>query len=203
MFKILENNLNDNDYDNHIYFGLNSDEINNLHQLLKNDYGCLDIVINFNDMNKLDNLIKCIPNNLDQNLIKKYIYQHYLYYKILSFIEEDINLKNVLFGGNINEFRDYKFVMFSSVLKKLELFAQNKRIRLHFFVDEYNNKYLQQQINDLIYMRISIAVRCYTVNDNLTTYLTSDGNMLESPHDYSDFHTKEFYQKLKTKNIFE
>ena len=27
MFEILKNNLNDNDYDNHIYFGLNSDEI--------------------------------------------------------------------------------------------------------------------------------------------------------------------------------
>lgn len=203
MFEILKINLNDNGYDNHIYFGLNGDEINDLQQLLKNDYGCLDIVINFDDISKLDNLINGIPNNLDQNLIKKYIYQHYLYYKILSFIEEDSNLKSVLFGGNINEFRDYRFVIFSSVLKKLELFAQNKRIRLHFFLDEYNNKYLQQQINDLIYMRIPVAVRCYTIKDNLITYLTSDGSMIESPHDYSDFHTKKFYQKLKHKNIFE
>ena len=203
MFEILKNNLNDNGYDNHIYFGLNIDEINDLQQLLKNDYGCLDVVINFNDIHKLDGLINSIPNNLDLNIIKKYIYQHYLYYKILSFIEEDNNLKRVLFGGNINEFRDYKFIMFSSVLKKLEVLSKSKRIRLHFFVDEYNNKYLQQQINDLIYMRIPIAVRCYTTKDNLITYLTSNGSMLESPHDYSDFHTSQFYQKLKTKNIFE
>ena len=69
MFDVLKINLNDNDYDNHIYLGLNSDEINDLQQLLKNDYGCLDVVINFNDIHRLDGLINSISNNLDPNLI--------------------------------------------------------------------------------------------------------------------------------------
>ena len=93
MFEILKNNLNDNDYDNHIYFGLNSDEISDLQKLLTKDYGCLDIVIDFNDIHKLENLINDIPDNLDQNLIKKYIYQYYLYYKILSVVETDKQFK--------------------------------------------------------------------------------------------------------------
>ena len=199
MFEILKNNLSENSYDNHIYFGLSNEEIVNLKELLKNDYGCLDIVMNFDDISKLDNLTNHIPNNLDQNLIKKYIYQYYLYYKILGVVEENNELKKILFYGNIDQFRDYKIIMFSSVLQKLELFANNKRIRLHFFLNEHHNKYLQKQINDLIYMRIPVAIRCYTTDDNLITYLTSDGSMLESPHDYSGFHTTKFYQKLKCK----
>ena len=93
--------------------------------------------------------------------------------------------------------------MFSSVLKKLQSVAKNKRIRLHLFLDEVNNKLLQQEINDLIFMRIPIAIKGYTTRERLITYSTSDGSLIESPHDYSDFHTKEFYQKLKNKYFFE
>lgn len=197
MFKILKNNLNDNSYDNHIYFGLTNDEINNLKELLKEDYGCLDIVIDFSDIGKLDNLINDIPDHLNKNLIKKYIYGHYLYYKMLSSVEEDIELKNILFGNSINNFKNYDFIMFSSVLKKLQSFAQNKRIRLHLFLDGINEKLLQQEVNDLIYMRIPIAIRGYITGEKLITYLTSDGSLIESIHDYTGFYTKEFYQKLK------
>ena len=200
MFKILIQQLKDNGYDNHIYFDLTNSEIENLKQLLKNNYGYIDIIINFEDLGKLNNLINSIPKDLDKDLLKSYIYEQYLIYKILK--ESHINdeniritpskLENILFNGNFEKFKNMDFIMYMFLEQSLKKQYKNTKTRLHLFLDEINDILLQKKINDLIYVRQSLILMCYTTKDKLLSHTTMDGNYIESPHDY-----RSFYQKKK------
>jgi len=189
MIKILEQQLKDNGYDNHIYFGLKKLEIEKIILCLKNDYGYNDIVINFYDSKKLTKLINSIPTNLNQELIENIIYEQYINYKILkesNITKNIIELENILFGDNIEKFKNMDFILYMTLEKELK--KQNKKTRLHLFLDDISDILLQRKINDLIYSRQSLIFMGYTSNDKLITHTTSDGNFIESPHDYRSFY---------------
>ena len=189
MFEILKQQLKDNEYDNHIYFELDNNEIEELKQLLKNDYGYMYILISFDDSKKLNKLINSIPKNLDQNLIKNIIYEQYINYKILkesNILKNNNELENILFSDDFERFKDMNFILYMTLEKDLK--TLNKKTRLHLFLDEINDSLLQNKINDLIYSRQSIILMGYISKDKLITHTTSDGNFIESPHDYRGFY---------------
>lgn len=189
MFIILKQQLKDNKYDNHIYFGLNNNEIESLKQLLRNDYDYTDIIINFEDSKKLNKLINSVPKNLDQKLIKSIIYEQYINYKILKeskILKNNNELENILFSDNFKKFKNMDFILYMTLEKELK--SLNKKTRLHLFLDDVNDILLQRKINDLIYSRQSIILMGYTTKDKLITHTTSDLNFIESPHDYRSFY---------------
>ncbi|MBQ7140170.1 MAG: hypothetical protein IJO32_01550 [Bacilli bacterium] len=194
MFKIIEQQIKDNGYDNHIYFGLTDVEIYCLKQILKKDYGYIDLIINFDDSKKLSQLINSIPKNLNHELIKSIIYEQYINYKILkagNISDENIGistneLENILFSDNFENFRKIDFILYMTLEKELK--KLNKKTRLHLFLDDVNDILLQIKINDLIYSRQSLILMVYTVKDKLITHTTSNNSFIESPHDYRSFY---------------
>ena len=199
MFDILKMHLSNNGYDNHIYFCLTENEINELKLLLNEDYGYIDLVIDFDDLNKLDKLINSVPEDSDKTLMIRYIYSQYIIYKIVSQIEinDEYNMigsieekKESIFSGDFELFKNSKITLFMIIERELEKLAKNKntRARIHFLLDGVNNKILQQVINDFFYLRSPICFMGYTSKDSLLHYYNTMGSVLESPHDYSKFY---------------
>ena len=72
MEKLLINKIQNHYYDNMIYYFDTSEikEYDELKELLKKDYGFLDVVLDFDDYKLLKTIYEQIPNDLDINAIK-------------------------------------------------------------------------------------------------------------------------------------
>ncbi|MBE6154553.1 MAG: hypothetical protein E7163_03165 [Firmicutes bacterium] len=212
MFNILKMDLENNDYDNHIYFGLTLEELKEINTLLKNDYGFIDLVLDFSDINRLYSLIESIPDHLDNERIKGIIYEQYICYKLLEQISiprylkifkyKDIeDVKKIIFSNNFEQFANMKFLNFGILERDIaeDVKEENKRARLHIFFDKVNDKVLQRFINTMIGSRMSIAVMGYSSKEELITYNTEMNQVIENPHDYCAYHKEEFYARLRKK----
>ena len=210
MFNILKMNLVNNEYDNHIYFTLTNEELIELDNLLKVDYGYLDVIISFDDLQLLDKLINNIPINLDKKYVLENIYEQYICYKIISQVEleDKYNLigsldekKEALFDGDFDLFKNSLLTPFMIVERELDKFARryNTRARIHFLLDGVNDNVLQQVINNYFSFRSPICFMGYTTKSNLLHSYTTNGQFLQASHDYRSFYPHDFSHKLNKK----
>ena len=210
MFKILKMHLENNGYDNHIYFSLTNEEMALVRNLLNKDNGYLDIIISFEELNLLDKLINNIPNYLDKNYVLKNIYEQYICYKIVSQVElEDkynfigsLDEKELsLFDGNFDLFKNSLLTPFMIIERELDELAKdnNTKARIHFLFDGVNNNILQQVINDYFSSRSPICFMGYTTKSSLLHFYNTNGGVMQAPHDYCSFYPYDFSHKLNRK----
>lgn len=210
----IERDLNSHYYDNVIYSLAESekDKYEEIKRLLESDYGYLDIVLNFDDYDKLKPLFEQLPKNeIERNIIKNMIISDYLSYSILSKANIDTLNYNIsvskigenLFGGNINNYIDAEDLFFSydvcEPLKKKAQTKKHQKARVHFLLDYVEDVRLQKCINDLFAYRSDIAMMGY-ITKELLTYQTIQNGMIENVHDYIEIMSEE-KQKIFTKKI--
>lgn len=211
MFEILKIHLENNGYDNHIYYGLTNDELIEIKNLLQNDYGYIDLIMDFSDLDKLNPLIESIPQSLNNTLTLTWIYAQYISYKILKqihlpevFESYDVSLEEMeksLFSGDLETFRWTNTVLVDFVDRHIRIF--DKRVRVHMFLDEINNKDFQKYINLLLGSRMFMTFMGYTNKEQLLTYYTLKNQIIESPHDYRGYYKEDYYTRLRKKNNFD
>ncbi|MBQ7352290.1 MAG: hypothetical protein IJW59_05495 [Clostridia bacterium] len=66
------------------------------------------------------------------------------------------------------------------------------KFEINFFLDNTENKFLQQAINNLISERNPISIKIFATMQNLPTYLDECGNLIQSPHDYLQLNINHF-----------
>lgn len=192
---------------NKIYYLSSSekDKYETIKKWLKEDYGFLDIVLDFDDYKKLGILFENIPDDKtdeQKNMVKSIIARTYLCYSILNkanisktkYGEDISNIGQILFNGDYNGFfKLYSLSFNDGVRDLLNLEAKNTEkgeARIHFLFDEVHDETLQKNINDLFIYRGRIAMMGYVTTDLKTYKSTNSSAFLESPHDYISFETK-------------
>ena len=135
-------------------------------QMVKDDHGYLDIVLDTEDFNEVLSKLKGRPEN-----IKRMFLLDFLINKIL---------------GNAGfETSDTETIWFDLMVKMLSEKCQStphQMARIHFFLDGVEDVMLQTKINDLFASRGLVTIG-YTTKE-LLTYCDSKGNLLEPVHDY-------------------
>ena len=178
---------------NYLYSDLTDEEYKQTKELIKDDYGFLDVVLNFDDYKQLDNLKNSIPDSFDSSqrkLVIKSIIEQYVNYKIVKSADvEKYNcseLEDVLFGKSFEKYRESKWILFyrlPELLKEEAESKENKEARLLLLLDSIEDIHLQKAINNIISSR-SITLFGYTTKEDLLSYYTDQGNLLQDPHDY-------------------
>lgn len=205
ILKLIEIHLDNHDHDNIIYFldETEKDKYEKIIELLNKDYGYLDVVLDFNDYDKLNPLLSKLS---DKNVFNRImILSDYLNYSILTKANIDIvdgmkvsNVGKHLFSDDLEKYNKMNEVIFTSdVVDALKAKAEkkNKKARIHYLLDNVDNIILQKCINDLYVYHADVAMMGYTTK-NLSTTLTSNSNYMENIHDYMSFDSDVKQKKL-------
>ena len=115
-----------------------------------------------------------------------------------------MDLQNDLYNGNYNNFLDTYLLLFMDIYESLREKAKQETIkqyaRIHFLLDNVNDKILQRNINDLFVYRGDISMIGYTSKD-LNSYHTTSNVFMESVHDYQSYVSDKRLTKIKKKYI--
>lgn len=187
LYECIKEDLRNHDYDNRMYF-FNDDTSMYYYvikELLKKDYGYLDVVIDFSDLDKLSS-IKKIPNNVNFVSLKKMIYTQYINYKILKSADikypliDTEKMEQILFDDDlkkISEMDKTSFVVLDGLLNQKARECGKKNVRIHVFMNQINDRHLQMCINDLFELasyKSNIAIMAYAKKPIITD-LTNAG----------------------------
>lgn len=194
MIEIIKRHLENQTVGSHFHFGLSDDDFRRLAELLEGDYGLEEVIVDFDDLDRLDAILASIPENLNRSLLVYYVYEQYLYYKILSQIDIpssiDLDIKkteDVLFGGDFERFTKLEWVFLADLDEIITKFnnENKRRIRLHLMLDGVEDTILQMVINSIVAPRFSMVIMGYTSRVSLITYqLMSEGRDLELTAEY-------------------
>lgn len=66
------------------------------------------------------------------------------------------------------------------------------RLEMDFFLCDTQNKYIQRAINNFLSAREPYCVKVFSNTNLLPSYITSNGQRVESPHDYIDMNINNF-----------
>ena len=201
----IKHDLCNHHYDNMIYT-LDESETSVYEQvieLLKKDYGFLDIVLDFTDYDRIKPLFLKYPNAIP------FIIEDYVYYSILSKaninIEDyDINSREQL--EKMYNGEEFEILWIEKVLEKLKEKAketENGEARVHFLFDNIDDVRLQQEVNALFYTRSgNVAFMGYHTKP-LLSKCTTTGDRVDPVHDYikviSDKARKTYSKKFERK----
>ena len=174
-------------YDNMI-FTLDESEIdkyNKILELLKENYGYLDIVLDFTDYDRRKPLFLKYPNAIS------FIIEGYVYYSILSkaninIDDYDINSREQL--EKMYNGEEFETLWIEKVLEKLKEKAKETErgyARIHCLFDNIDDVRLQQEVNALFYTRSgNVAFMGYHTKP-LLSKCTTTGDRVDPVHDYS------------------
>lgn len=189
--KDVEKDLSTNYHDNAIYF-LKENEYEKIKTLLDKDYGYLDVILKFDDYQKLYPL-------LQEAKTKGVIYMiitDYINNSILKNANIGDPMRDILFEGDIDKYKKSdSLIFYYDVQEELNNKAKDtkkKKARIHYLLDNVKDIELQKCINDLFVYRCGISMMGYST-DNLLSYYTSTNHPMDEVHDYRKVMT---YQKI-------
>ena len=180
------------------YFSDDEQEaINQYLDEVKEDTDYYNVVLDFSDCDKLQNIINTIPDNSMKKSILYILYEQYLYYKIIKAanLENEIPIEDTgknLFSGSIESLYNDGFLYFQDIANELKKKAKdnsNRGIaRIHIPLDSVDNIEFQQAINFLFVWRGKISMVGYTTK-KLLSYYTNNGTLVQSNGDYISLRT--------------
>nr|MBP3259040.1 hypothetical protein [Bacilli bacterium] len=159
---------------------------------VKEDTDYYNVVLDFSDCDKLQNIIHTIPDNNMKKAVLYNVYEQYLYYKIIKAanLENEIPIEEtgeVLFSDTIRSLYETGFLYWEDIadaLKKKAKDNSNRGIaRIHLPLDSVANIEFQQAINFLFIWRGKISMVGYTTK-KLLNYYTNNGTLVQSNGDY-------------------
>ena len=195
----LKRNIQCNDQYHHLFTNIEKEEIDLIKEEIKKS-PFIDIVLDFNDYDKITELINDVPkDHLNKDLIVEMIIRDYLYFKIIE--NQDLKICDVdelrkgLYSGSFEQFKNMNhYLMWTLIDLKLKdtSLAQDNKIRCHFFIDDVDDIKLQREINNLYASRTYVVLMAYTTKEGLSTYTSNMGCFIEDPHDYQTHDVKRY-----------
>ncbi len=164
MLKDLMENHNEG---NIIYKCADLEEYNKVPELLKKDYGYLDILLDFKDLDRIKPLL-----STSEDFERDFVYLDYINYNILKKADAHVDDFDIdKYGESIytedadiylssNYVVDFK-VEVTEALKRKAL-TKNGTARIHFMLDNFNDDALQKNINNLFITQKGIVMLGYT-----------------------------------------
>lgn len=99
-------------------------------------------------------------------------------------------------NGNLNQLKeDYRHAPCAYDINRL--LTSLPKMELNIFCENTQNKYLQRSINDFIFARLPYAIKVFTNTQRLSQYITSNGDLLQAPHDFMYVNTIRFVSNEK------
>ncbi len=178
-------------YDNTIY-ELSPDEqdvLDRVLEYLKDDYGFLDILVDFDDYDRFEELLSIIPNGKEKSIWTSIITRDYLMYQIIKRVDlgrpQYKDVEKSLFVKDLHEYSVpvLRFDRISSDLKEKAKETDKGYARIHIMLDKITNVELQRNVNNLFTFRDDISKVGYATKDLMTYYTTSEKYM-RNTHDY-------------------
>lgn len=197
-------------YDNTIY-ELSPDEqdvIDRVLEYLKEDYGFLDILVDFDDYDRLEELLSIIPNDKEKSVWTSKITRDYLMYQIIKRVDlgrpQYKDVEKSLFVKDLDEYSVpiLRFDRISNDLKEKAKDTDKGYARIHIMLDKITNAELQRNVNNLFTFRDNISKVGYVTKDLITYYTTSEKYM-QDPHDYQKVVSDMRRKKKRIYNIRE
>ena len=155
------------------------------------------IPINIKLTTSLSDRLKKTLNNFEDVLHKKLIARDFICSLIMLEIKKNKNevidelnsIIKAILNCNIAEIKKYHTIcpMPFEITKE---FKKNN-FELNFFIENINDKFLTQAINNFVSSREPYSVKIFT-NNNLSTYYDQLGNKIECPHDYINLNYQNF-----------
>lgn len=191
-----------------VFCGLNKEIITETQNILRNIQipNVINLVIDFNDqdMSQLEKMIKTVPKDFLYTI--GIIYDNYIATLIFSKILSDnkinknnINpqfrdIKNLNKALECENFNDYRELMCDSSINIPDFetvqsffFDSKEKVILHFFLDKVPNQIFQFSVNDYLATRGPSIKRAYTCQDSLLSYMCSNGQRVDSGHDFFEY----------------
>lgn len=194
-------------FDNYIYFMTEDDRdiYDETKKLLKEDYGFYDIVIDFDDFEIVNDILKTIPENHGHELLSMQIVENYLNYKIIkeskisypdiSVDEIEKDLLNKKYDSLIS-MPHVSYLKIDNIIKEKSKDYKKGYARIIFLLDKVDNIYLQRYINDLYIYKTNISMISYTTKE-LVSYHTNEGHFLEKNENYGSIYSKNKIIEMK------
>ena len=166
--------------------------ISNLSKTQSETFKSVNLCFSSADKAMMDKIASCCDNDYQKNLLAgSYFNLKYM-----------LGILNV-FGEKRSEFKKQDLIdiikTFSSGRLDLAIDCYRRspsnydinvitkkvpKFELNIFCLGEQNKYLQMAINNYISSRLPYSIKLFTNSDRLSTYFTSSGEFMQSPHDY-------------------
>lgn len=184
--------------------------------VLKDNTNATNIIIDARNMDLTNyELVKdTIPEDLDIRSISKLLFESMIYGKIITnllnmypnelsryiegFKETLEAFNNNLEATHFNDINVKGIIMWnmpSDMLEKLK--RENKSVTINVFIPLNFDYKMQASLNTLLNDRYPFHTRFYINSDSLTTYYTSNNDIIEEMHDY---HERDLSEVLTLKN---
>lgn len=147
-------------------------------------------VINLTKENelKLSKTLDCCNNDFQKKLLARDYFETLFMQELLKFSPDEIvnmQLKNVSDSLLSGKFEIARGVHIDSptpfdIQQKIKSIG---KVELYIFLENIENKYLQQAVNNHIASRTNYTIKVFATN-KLATYYDQAGNLIQSPHDY-------------------
>lgn len=145
-------------------------------------------------------------NLFPSEMHKKLIARDYICSKIMLELIKDDNEREAeadILGVGIADILNAKdenikdFHAFSPIPSDITRFAKEDcKFELNIFLDNTQNIYLQQAINNFISSREPFSVKLFATQERLSTYCDQLGNFIQSPHDYINMNVNKFTENV-------
>ena len=191
------------------------DSIAEIKELLNEDHGFYDIVLDFSDYCKMQDMINSVPDDKYKDIRLVEIANKYLMFKIVKAANIDLyrliskriksdyidfysdcsleECEKKLFSDNFAELYKicipYNFDELANIIKEKARTTTTGIARMHLFLDDVNDVYLQKQINYLYTYTSRILMMGYKTHD-LITHLNTFDHLIQPPYDFSVFESE-------------
>ena len=191
--------------DNFVFENCSNEFINIARDLLSqenNNTKPCNITIDKSISERLDNSIKLfdleqkqiIARDFLNALILQEVHKYTENQAELDSIKQDIN--NAL---SQNRDKILSFIQNSPIPYFLERkLTQSGKIEINIFLQDMQNKHLQQAINSYLSSRSPYSIKLFTNEKFLCTYYDLAGNIIQSPHDYMLRTSQIMYEEPKS-----
>ena len=211
MDKTIKRHIEGDSFANAIYelSETEKDSIAEIKELLKEDHGFFDIVVDLSDYDRMQDMINSLPDDDFKAIRLNRIAEQYLMFKIIKAANIDFDseysleeCEEKLFSNSIDELLKVDipigFYFVEEEIKEKAKETTTGKARIHFFFDEVNDINLQRNLNELYIYRTGIMMMGYKTK-NLLTYRNTNNFPMQSPHDFMVFESEKKELEVKEK----
>lgn len=191
-------------YDNYILLDCNKElikfAITNLYGTQDENCRCINICFTREEEERLEKVfILCAEDYQRQILANSYFNAKFLLHMLKEYNITYRGFSKEFLEGKINEYLSGDYTKVVNAYKNMptafdvsQLVKKISHFELNVFCVDINNKHVQMSINDYISSRLSYSIKLFTNSKCLATNYSSNGQFMQSPHDYLNIDVSKF-----------
>ncbi len=191
-------------YDNYILLSCNKEllkfAMSNLKKTQDESCKCISICFTREEEEKLEKVFALCAEDYQRQILANSYFNAKFLLQILS--EYNITYRGCskeLLERQINDYLSGDYTKAVNAYKNMptafdvsQLVKKVSHFELNVFCIDINNKHVQMSINDYISSRLPYSIKLFTNSKSLATYYSSNGQFMQSPHDYLNIDISKF-----------